>query len=147
MDEISGIVIRGHRIASGLNDLPKTEPINDTIRKQKPFFKMAGIPGIADVFNGTINVDISPLVFTILRPNYEAECEWERGFNERFWFVETSLTHNTQDYRGYVYYPCPGPLKKHVTNNVLEVLAPPIEGLKYGDAIRLGYDSERLRIA
>lgn len=145
MAVISCIVKEGHRIASGLNLLPKSEPVNETIRKQKPFFTGV-IPGIEDVFNGTINLDIAPGEFEILRPDYEVTCEWERGYEETFWFVGGRLEYADRQHEGWIYYPRPGPLKKH-QNNAFEFLTHLIDGIKYGERVFLTYPREKIRIS
>ncbi len=141
---LEGIVARGRRMASGLNDLPASEIINDTIRKQKPFFERV-VPRIAEAFNGTVNIDVSPTQLTIIGPDHEITCEWEKDITETFWLVEASLRHLGRDYQGWMYYPCPGPLKKH-NNGIIEFLAPPIGRLSYGDSVRFGYSPDKIHV-
>jgi len=141
---IDGVIVEGHRIASGLNDLPSDEVVNATIRKQRPYFEKV-VPGFSDIYNGSVNVDISPRTFDILKPDHEITCEWAEGFRETFWFVSVSLVHNGTSHKGWIYYPCPGPLKKH-SNNKFEFLAPWIDDLNYGDIASILYSSEKVFI-
>jgi hypothetical protein len=141
---VEGVIVEGHRIASGLNDLSPEEVVNATIRKQRPYFERV-IPGFSDIYDGSVNVDISPRTFDILKPDYEITCEWAEGFRETFWFVGVSLAHNGRSHESWIYYPCPGPLKKH-PNNKFELLAPWIDEMSYGDGVSILYSSEKVLI-
>ena len=141
---IDCVVVQGKRIASGLNNLPPSEKINDTIRKQKPYFARS-VPGIENVLNGTINLSIAPHKFELVGYDHEITCPWEEGIEETFWLIRAYLEHAGNRNEGWIYYPCPGPLKKH-NNGVFEFLAPPIEGLTYSERVVLNYPKDLVRI-
>src|SRR6185503_17786920 len=64
---ISGIVDRGHQVASGMaSDNPYP---NGTIKMQIPFFKERGLD-LGSFFQGTLNVSISPNSFEMKLPEY-----------------------------------------------------------------------------
>jgi len=142
--EVRGTIVEGFGYASNKAVHPKDPRITETIRKQKPYFE-GKVPGIKNVFDGTLNIDISPRKFRILRADHEVECEWERDFRESFQFVGATLKYEGGEQRGWIYYPMPGPHKAH-PDNKFEFLAPWIEGLKYGQAVTLAYDSDQLEI-
>ena len=141
---INGRITRGRGIASGRGFDPNNSRITDSIRKQKPYFEGI-VPEISEVFNGTINIDISPREFEILRPDYEVSCEWEKEIYEKFWFVRTILHHDNSLHVGLLYYPCPGYLKKH-KNTIIEFLADWIVGIKIDDSVTIRYSPEQFRI-
>jgi hypothetical protein len=80
-----------------------------------------------------------------LKPDYDVSCEWEEGVNERFWFLETVLDYKGMLYPGWLYYPFPGPLKKH-RDTTIEFLAEWIEGIKSGETVKVKYSLEKLKI-
>lgn len=128
---LTGRVKEGLRIASGLNPDP-TLKLNNTIFKQKPFFVEAGVKSIQDCYNGTINLEISPRQFKIIKPDYQVTCEWSPGTIETFWLVAAAIIFKNNRYDGYIYYPCPSPVKSH-KDDIVEFLAQKIENLDYGD--------------
>ncbi len=130
---LSGYVKEGLRIASGLNPDPSLK-LNNTIFLQKPFFTKAGIPRIHEYYNGTINLDISPKEFKIVKPHFEVTCEWFPGVTETFWLVDVVIEFKNSRYPAYVYYPCPSPVKSH-DNTIVELLAEKIEDLNYSDPL------------
>lgn len=130
--ELVGIVVKGRTSASGMRFEGKSP---GTIELQKPFFSQAGID-ITGLFNGTINVSIAPKLFNIEKPDYMVTCKWSERFpEETFWLVRVTIKHHGSDYLGYWYYPTPSEIKAHQTNNVVELLCPKIDGLKYGDEV------------
>ena len=140
---LEGKVIKGLRIASGMAEKPQDPRLNFTIMKQKPFFERHGIPRITETFNGTLNVDISPKKFKIVKPDHEIECEWENEVREKFWFVDGKISFGGKKYDAYVYYPCPSELKNH-SDNIVEILTEKIEGIKYGDRIVFETSGEKI---
>ena len=140
---LSGYVKEGLGIASGLNPDPNLE-LNNTISLQKPFFERAGIPRIHKYHNGTINIDISPKEFKILKPHFEVTCEWFPGVTETFWLVDVVIEFKNARYPAYIYYPCPSPVKSH-DDTVVELLTERIEGLKYGDSLIVQAPSQHIQ--
>ncbi len=144
---LTGKVKEGLRIASGLNPGP-TLKLNNTISKQKPFFIKAGVDEIQNCYDGTINLDISPYEFKIVKPDYEITCEWSPGTIETFWLVKATIIFQEKTYNGYIYYPCPSPVKNH-KDNIIELLAPKIENIKYNDhsVVEVSVDKVKIKKA
>ncbi len=141
---LEGPVIRGLRIASGLNrDL--NQKLNYTIRRQKPFFIEAGVPEFGHIWEGTINLSIAPKKFQILRPDHEVTCEWFPGVTETFWLVQARLVHNGRERLAYIYYPCPSPVKSH-DDTVVEVLTEWVPNLQYGDQVSVHGRGDRITL-
>lgn len=141
---INGQVKQGLRIASGTNPDPKLK-LNNTIFYQKPFFEKAKIPNIHKCFNGTINIDILPYQFKINKPHYEVTCEWLSDVVETFWLVDVLIDFKGRVYNGYIYYPCASMVKSH-KDDIVEVLTEKIEGLYYGDSIKLQTTSDLISL-
>jgi len=139
---LEGIVSKGLGIASGLHTDPKTG-LTDTISKQKRYFEESNIPNITGVYNGTINLDISPKKFEITYPDYEVTCTWDEGVTETFWFVDVFIDFNNTTYKGYIYYPCPSEIKAH-NDDIVELLAEEIPDLNYGDTLSIRVSSNRV---
>jgi len=147
MEKISlrGNIKQGLRIASGLNP-DRSLKLNNTIAQQKPFFIKAGIPDMESMHNGTINLFIAPATFKITKPHYEVTCEWFKGVTETFHLVKADIEYNNAIYQGYVYYPCPSAVKNH-DDNIVELLAPKIVGVKYGDPITAHVAAQNITLA
>ncbi len=141
---LKGKIVKGYRIASGLNPDPALK-LNNTIFLQKPFFEKAGIPGISEMYNGTINFDISPQEFKIIKPDYEVTCEWVKDVIETFWLVETLIEFKNEKYPGYIYYPCPSAVKNH-KDNIVELLTQKIPNLDYGEPLSLQVSDQKIKL-
>lgn len=145
---IKGRVKEGTRTASGLNPSPPIKlgmRLNNTIALQKPFFKKAGVEGISEMHNGTINIDISPYKFEILKPDYEITCEWFPGLTETFWLVGVSINYASREYWGYIYYPCPSGVKSH-DDDTIEFLGEMISGVDYGKEITVLLPKRKVKL-
>lgn len=140
--KIRGRVKEGHRIASGQSPTGH-QGLNNTIALQRPFFE-ADVPGFSLVWDGTINLDISPRTFRILKPDHIVTCEWHPGVVETFWLVKIRALASQGRYSGFIYYPCPSAVKSH-KDDMVEILAPKIVGLSYGDKVVV--EVSRLKLA
>ena len=146
---LKGRVKHGLRIASGLNPDPPIKlgmKLNNTIALQKPFFEQAGVEGISEMYNGTVNVDISPLKFEILKPDYEVTCTWFEELAETFWFVRVLIKYEGKEYAGYIYYPCPSRVKSH-DDDTVELLTKKIPGMAYGKDIAILVPGGKIAVA
>lgn len=141
---LQGHVKKGHRIASGLNP-DRTLALNNTIFLQKPFFEKAFIPNISKVYNGTINIDIAPKKFKIIKPDYEVTCEWIEGVVETFWLVNVKVCFMKLYYNGYIYYPCTSEIKSH-DDDVVELLIVKISNLQYGEEIMVYVPAKKITV-
>jgi hypothetical protein len=134
---VTGVVCQGFRVASGQtteSPYPKS-----TIAMQMPFFRDRGLD-LSRYFLGTLNVSIAPKVFTILNPYKTFPLvEWTALHPpETFSFCHCVLEFQEKHYEGLIYYPHPETKRSHFQDkSVLEILAPKVEGLGYGDEVSL----------
>lgn len=144
--QVDGKVIPGYQIASGQTD---DSPYPDgSIVLQKKYFRERGL-NIDHCFNGTLNIDIAPKTFRLIAPLYTFEkVKWIKGFPaETFSFASCTLMWQAQNIEGFVYYPHPETKTQHFHSaQRIEVLAPYIEGINYGDCVTLGYDEQQIQI-
>ncbi|WP_371185086.1 hypothetical protein [Thalassotalea maritima] len=134
---IPGIIVKGHQIASGkARDCPY---IGGSISQQLPFFKRIGID-ITGLYSGTINIDISPYQLALTHPDQQIEkLAWYPGVEpETFSFCHCSLAFAERCYQALIYYPHPETKPAHFhPAHIVEVLAPYIDGIAYGQKVWL----------
>jgi hypothetical protein len=134
---LQGIVVAGHGVASGraaASPYPQ-----GTIAMQMPFFQALGLD-LHDCWPGTLNVSIAPHTWQLQRADYCFEAlQWTHLHPaETFSFVRLRLVWRGQHQQGWLYRPHPETKAAHHQNpSVLEILAPRMEGLAYGDAVQL----------
>lgn len=144
--QIDGIVQAGYRVASGKtgsSPYPK-----GTIEMQTPFFKTLGLD-LSTFFPGTLNINISPNEFQVVLPQYTfRNIHWAEGFPpEDFSFTPCQTIYRNQTFDGLVYYPHPETKIGHFQNpSIVEVIAPLILDLKYGDRVTLRINPDEIRI-
>ena len=140
---MEGVVIEGYGAASGRNRFTE---IGGTIKAQKPFFETLGVD-CRDYFNGTINVDISPMEFVPLRSKATlVNVKWHPKLPaENFSFFDCSLTFDQKQFGALVYLPHQetktGFAESFPPPTTLEFLAPRIDGLAYGAKIAISSPS------
>ena len=116
--------------------------IGGTIRAQKPYFVERGFP-IDGMFDGTINVDISPRTFERLRAAATLEgVRWNQNFPaETFSFYDLVLVHAGRQWSALLYFPHPETKKAFNEGfqgySMMEILSPHVEGLAYGDKVSI----------
>lgn len=143
---VSGTVVRGHGVASGQGGDPRFP--GGTIAMQAPLFKASGLD-LSPYHTGTLNVSIAPLRYAVVRPRRTfRDVRWSPTEPaEDFSFFDCRLRHADVRRDGLVYYPHPETKPEHAQPpDVLEVLAPFIEGLRYGDAVVLELDPAQIRV-
>lgn len=136
---------QGYRVASGPSD---AYPEYGSIEKQKPYFKALGLD-LDHCFNGTLNVSIEPDEFSIIKPEFRfTNVKWTNLTNaEDFSFSRCKVKFQEMEYDGFVYYPDPNTKKGHFQDkSTLEVLAPYIEGIKYGDDLEVFLNKNEIKI-
>ena len=147
---VSGVVVEGYRIASGLNREgaitgPNGEVVRDSFVRQRKFFE-AEIPEMKSVWTGTINLSIAPKACHMLKWDYEVTCEWQPGTVETFGIVkDVILRARGGMYNGFIYYPLPSPIHSP-RHDLIELLAPKIEGLAYGDEVSIDVAADTISI-
>ena len=130
---IHGIVVEGYRVASG----PSKDYPYGALDRQRPLFKARGLD-LDGYFNGTLNIDIRPFTFTMLKPEFTFHhVEWtDLHPPEHFSFSHCKVIYKEVEYDGWVYYPHPETKLRHFQNpSLLEVIAEPISGITYGDKL------------
>jgi hypothetical protein len=140
---LTGRIATGGRGASG----QATDGVG-SVARQIPFFDAQGVPRAKQWFKGTINIDLTPQEFEIMRPNYEVAAAWHPDyptFEEPFWLVDITLEFHGTHYPAYIYYPRPSAMKVHL-DSTMEVLAEPIEGLRYEDQATVIIPEGRVRL-
>lgn len=144
--QIDGIIQAGYRVASG-NTESSPYP-KGTIEMQTPFFKELGLD-LSAFFPGTLNINISPNEFELISPQYTfRNVRWAEGFPpEDFSFTPCQIIYQNQSFESLVYYPHPETKIGHFQNpSIVEVIAPLIPDMKYGDRITLRISTDEIRI-
>ncbi|NJM49178.1 MAG: hypothetical protein HC860_25885, partial [Alkalinema sp. RU_4_3] len=124
----------------GLSPLP-----GGTIALQDLRFSGFGV-GFGDCF-GTLNVNVAPFEMRILVPRFRFEgVEWVAGVVETFSFCRCGVEFGSVGYEGWIYFPHPETKPDHFQPpGLVEVIAPRILGLGYGDRVGLrGFGDEVL---
>lgn len=143
--KIRGIVARGYRVASG----PSKDYPYGTLEKQRPFFAAQGLD-LNHYFNGTLNIDIRPLVYQMRKPQFTFQhVAWtDLHPPEHFSFSRCTVIYREAEYDGWVYYPHPETKLRHFQNpSLLEVIAMPIADIQYGDSVDLLINEDELEIS
>lgn len=143
MEEISSTLVEGYKIASGQAE---NSPYGEgSIELQLPFFRARGLD-LSSFFPATLNLDIAPIKFELLSPDYVfKQIAWYPDVIENFAFIKCEIQANDRWYSGYIYRPDPATKPAHFhENSLLEVVAPFIEGLKIGQAIIIRLEKRKL---
>ncbi len=143
-DHVKGIVIRGHRVASG----PSQDYPYGTIEKQKPYFKKMGLD-LDGYYSGTLNISIAPGTFEIINPEFTFDkVEWtDLHPPETFSFSRCRIIYRGVRYSGWVYYPHPETKKKHYQDkSMIEVITAEIPSIHYGEHVELGLNIREIQI-
>lgn len=130
---IHGILAQGYRVASG----PSKDYPYGALDRQRPLFKARGLD-LSNYFNGTLNIDIHPHMFQLIKPEFTFHnVEWtDLHPPEHFSFSRCKVIYQDVEYEGWVYYPHPETKLRHFQNpSLLEVIAHPIPSIKYGDEL------------
>src|SRR5215216_2227711 len=126
---LQGIIVQGYRVASG----PSKDYPYGALDRQRPIFTSRGL-NLSGYFNGTLNIDIHPHIFKLIKPEYTFHyVEWtDRHPPEHFSFSRCKVIHKNVEYEGWVYYPHPETKLRHFQNpSLLKVIAYPIPDIKY----------------
>jgi len=143
---VSATISQGHGVASG-KAANSPYPIG-TIEMQTPCFKNLGLD-LTNLFKGTLNLSIAPHTFEVISPEFTfRNIHWAEGFPpEDFSFSPSAVLHQGREYNGYIYYPHPDTKIGHFhSNNLIEVICEPIDGIGYGGSIELRYREKEIKI-
>jgi hypothetical protein len=143
---VAGTVVQGHQVASGgtaASPYPR-----GTIEMQLPHFQARGLD-LGSIFLGTLNVSIAPWVPRLVQPDITLPLvKWSPPHPpETFSFSRCWIEIDQQRYDGWIYYPHPETKPAHFqAPSTLEVLAPTIAGLAYGDSLQLGLQPQAFEL-
>ncbi len=136
--------MQGHQVASRPS---KAYPYS-SLEKQKPYFKALGLD-LSAYFNGTLNISIAPFEFEMTKPELTFPLvKWtDLHPPETFSFSRCKVIFEGREYEGWVYYPHPETKKTHFQNpSLVEVIAQEINGIKYGDEIKVVINKDEITI-
>ncbi|MCE9647268.1 MAG: hypothetical protein K8S20_14825 [Chloroflexi bacterium] len=142
---VRGTIIRGYRVASG----PSKDYPYGALDRQRPIFKSCGLD-LDGYFNGTLNIDIRPLAFRIIKAEFTfRQVRWtDLHPPEDFSFSSCTVTCKTVEYGGWVYYPHPETKLRHFQDpSLLEVIAMPIAGIQYGDEVQVSIKMNEIEVS
>ncbi len=138
--EVAAEIVPGHGIASGKKKDDRFP--NGTISMQIPIFKSLGL-NLNHFHQGTLNLKISPFGHEFGKPShFFSKVDWSIHLPpENFSFypclLEDLRRENEKSYEGLVYWPHPSTKPEfHQPDNVLEVIAPFIPNIGYGNLIK-----------
>jgi hypothetical protein len=142
---LPGVLAQGYRVASG----PSRDYPYGALDRQRPLFKARGLD-LDSYFNGTLNIDIHPAVFRMLKPEFTFPLvEWtDLHPPETFSFSRCRVVFQNVEYDGWVYYPHPETkLRNFQDPSLIEVIARPIEGIRYGDELSVLVSTEEIEVS
>lgn len=141
-----GTVMPGHGLASGIRGC---QDIGGTIKAQRPFFEAAGVP-MQSLYNGTINVDISPFSFIPVHPcKTVRQVKWDKSWPpEDFSFFHALFEHENRVYEGLVYLPHPETKPSaFLGHSMLELLLPFIKNIEYNQKVKCAIDLQEMAVS
>ena len=144
---LPGTVIRGHRVASGLNGDPRFP--GGTLAMQIPFFLQSGLD-LGVYHQATINLSLSPYEFSVCKPLYTFPnlkwCPTEPAEDFSFFDCMIGASDDPADLvPGLIYYPHPETKPEHFHSpHVLEILTSRLSGVFYGVTLLLHIDPLQL---
>jgi hypothetical protein len=142
---VPGRLAQGYRVASG----PSADYPFGALDRQRPLFAARGLD-LRAYFNGTLNIDIAPRQFKLIHPQFTFHhIEWtDLHPPEHFSFSHCKVIFREVEYDGWVYYPHPETKLRHFQNlSLLEVIAMPIAGIAYGDALEVRLDPAEIEVS
>lgn len=141
---VHGVLAQGYRVASG----PSKDYPYGALDRQRPIFKAGGLD-LDGYFNGSLNVDIRPFEFAIVKPALTFHhVEWtDLHPPEHFSFSRCRVLFKGADYDGWVYYPHPETKLRHFQNpSLLEIIAMEIPGIQYGDEVDVMLNMDEIAV-
>jgi hypothetical protein len=143
---LEGVVVEGYRVASGsAADSPYPR---GTIEMQSPFFRAVGLD-LAPYHPATIGVSCRPVRFEVKNPEYTFRgIKWSPEHEpEDFSFSRCRITVGDVSRDGLIYYPHPETKLGHFHDTgTLEVVAPFIDGVRYGARVVLEINTDEIAV-
>ena len=118
------------------------------LERQAPIFKARGLD-LDGYFLGTLNIDIRPMAFEMIRPEFTfRDVRWtDLHPPEHFSFPRCRVSHAAAETDAWIYYPHPETKQRHFQDaSLLEVIAPHIPGLNIGDRLEVRVDPSRVAL-
>ena len=151
MDEVlsKGMLIRGHGVASGKNPDPRFPA--GTLAMQKPFFLELGLD-LGDFYPGTLNLSVAPCLFVPGNPTHSFPgVKWSPSLPaENFSFYSCRIRPTGEAFfvEALVYWPHPSTKPEfHQDPHVIEILAPELPRVGYGQEVELSHYPEDMSFA
>ena len=141
---LHGRLAQGYRVASG----PSADYPYGALDRQRPIFAARGLD-LSNYFNGSLNIDIRPRTFKMVKPQYTFHhVEWtDLHPPEHFSFSRCKVIYKDVEYDGWVYYPHPETKRRNFQNpSLIEVIAMEISGIQYGDALDVMVNPEEIEV-
>ncbi len=141
---VRGRLVEGYRVASG----PSADYPYGALSRQRPLFAARGLD-LSNYFNGTLNIDISPHTFKLVRPEFTFyNVKWtDLHPPEHFSFSRCKVIFKEVEYDGWVYYPHPETKLRHFQNpSLLEVIAEEIKDIQYGEKVEVSMNPQEISI-
>ncbi len=141
---VHGKIVQGYHVASA----PSKDYPYGALDRQRPIFKARGLD-LSGYFNGTLNIDISPRAFKLIKPQFTFHTvEWtDLHPPEHFSFSRCKVIFKEIKYDGWVYYPHPETKLRHFQNpSLLEVIAMEIPAVTYGDTLDVLINPEEIEV-
>jgi hypothetical protein len=141
---VQGILRKGYGVASG----PSADYPYGALERQVPLFTARGLD-LEGCFLGTLNLDIRPLRFELIRPEFTfRDVHWtDLHPPEHFSFSRCRISRADAELEAWIYYPHPETKERHFQDaSLLEVIAPYIAGLASGDSLRICVDPDSVSI-
>ena len=137
LNQIKAKIVEGYGVASGKNSDPRFP--QGTLALQIPFFRKEGLD--LGVFHlGTLNLDISPHSYKLLKPKFKFNrVKWSEHLeaeNFSFYPCLISLVNKDASYECLVYWPHPSTKPDfHQSEKILEIMGPLMSELSYGSEV------------
>ena len=141
---VSGVLTRGYGVASG----PSADYPYGALERQIPIFMSRGLD-LSAFFRGTLNIDISPLIFHLVQPEFTFRgVHWtDLHPPEDFSFSHCVVSFQHRSYDGWLYYPHPETKRRNFQNpSLLEVIAMAIPWAAPGSRLQVLLDTARVSL-
>ena len=141
---VQGVLVKGYGVASR----PSADYPYGALERQMPLFQSRGLD-LNDYFRGTLNIDIQPLTFELVLPEFTfRDVRWtDLHPPEHFSFSRCKIGFAGVLNDGWIYYPHPETKIRNFQNpSLVEVIAGKIPGIGYGSRLELGLKTGEIRI-
>lgn len=142
--QLRGILRNGYGVASGRSH----QYPYGSLERQVPIFKARGLD-LTGCFLGTLNIDIRPLVFELVEPEFTFRgVRWtDLHPPEDFSFSRCEVGASGIRYPGWIYYPHPETKRRNYQDpSLMELISSRIPELEPGAALEVFINPERVRL-